>query len=98
MTEAKRLFAAGHTVWWVADHSGGVYYGLPLGTIQETGSGGIQFAMNKHSVNGPLPDAIVISRPDNFDSSGTVTNLLASGIYAKKKTFQAFEVWEKTAP
>jgi hypothetical protein len=54
--------------------------------------------MNKQAEDGPLPDAIVISRPDNFDSSGTATSLLASGKYAKKKSLQAFEVWEKYPP
>ena len=98
VAEAMRISSAGRAVWWVADHAGGVYYGLPLGTIQETKPGEIRFAMDKHAVEGPLPDAIVISRPDNFDSFGTVTNLLASGRYAKTKSLQAFEVWEKHAP
>jgi hypothetical protein len=98
VAEAMRTSSAGHTVWWVADHTGGVYYGLPLGTIQESKPGGIRFAMNKHKVDGQLPDAIVISRPDNFDAFGTVTNLLASGMYSKTKSLQAFEVWEKHAP
>jgi len=97
VAEAMRISSAGRTVWWVADYSGGVYYGLPLGTVK-TGPGEVLFAMNRQSVDGPLPDAIVISRPDNFDSSGTATGLLASGSYAKKKSLQAFEIWEKTTP
>ncbi len=96
--EAIKLSSAGRTIWWVADYSGGAYYGLPFGTIQKTGMGNIVFAMNKNPAAGPLPDAIVISRPDNFDSSRAVTNLLASGMYAKTKTLQAFEVWEKIMP
>ena len=96
--EAIKLSSAGRTVWWVADYSGGAYYGLPLGAVQKTGQGEILFAMNKNPVGCQLPGAIVISRPDNFDSSGTVTNLLASGMYAKTKTLQAFEVWEKITP
>ncbi|MEI8311044.1 MAG: hypothetical protein WCH98_09835, partial [Verrucomicrobiota bacterium] len=98
VAEAMKLVSAGRTVWWVADYSGGAYYGLPLGIAPASGSGEIFFAMNKGPVTGPLPDAIVISRPDNFDSTGTVTNLLASGIYTKKISLQAFEVWEKIAP
>ena len=98
VAEATRLAEAGRTVWWVADHAGGVYYGLPLEKIPAPGAGEIQFAMNRSFVDGPLPDVIVISRPDNFDSTGTVTNLLASGIYAKKTTLQAFEIWEKNTP
>ena len=98
VAEAMKLVSSGRTVWWVADYSGGAYYGLPLGRGPMSGSGEIFFAMNKGPAAGPLPDAIVISRPDNFDASGTVTNLLASGIYTKKISLQAFEVWEKIAP
>lgn len=94
--EAARRGAAGESVWWVADYSGGAYYGLPLGTIHAPGA--IEFAMNKYPSADSLPDAVVISRPDNFDSTGAISQLLASGKYARKLSLQAFEVWEKTAP
>ena len=94
--EAMRLSAGGLRVWWVADYSGGIYYGVPLEKTPDPRSGQILFYGSK--VSGPLPGAIILSRPDTFDPSGTVTKLLASGMYAKKKTLQAFEVWQKTPP
>jgi len=94
----RRLSSAGQTVWWVADTTGGIYYGLPLETPQRQKSGRILFAMNKSSMTSPPPDVVVISRPDNFDSAGTVSSLLKSGMYAKTQTLQAFEIWEKTQP
>jgi hypothetical protein len=94
--EAIRRGAAGESVWWVADYSGGAYYGLPLGTIHAPGA--VEFAMNKYPSADSLPDAVVISRPDNFDSTGAISQLLASGKYARKMSLQAFEVWEKSAP
>ena len=92
--EAMRLGAAGQSVWWVADYSGGVYYGLPLGTAPAPGV--VEFAMNKCPSADSLPDAVVISRPDNFDSTGEITKLLSSGKYSRKLSLQAFEVWEKS--
>jgi hypothetical protein len=94
--EAMRRGAEGRSVWWVADHSGGSYYGLPFAATQSPS--GIEFAMNKCPSTDSLPDAVVISRPDNFDSTGSISELLRSGQYKKKLSLQAFEVWEKTSP
>ena len=93
--EALRLSATGHIVWWVADHSGGAYYGLPLVDAAPDAPGKTKFAANR-SVTPPVPPgAIIISRPDSFDVSGTAVRLLRSGDYKRTLRLQAFEVWEK---
>jgi len=93
VAEALRISSRGGIVWWVADHSGGEYYGLPLADVPTNRPGEIQFSMNR--ADSGNPDAIIISRPDNFDVPGTASRLIASGAYQKKRVLQAFEVWEK---
>jgi len=88
---AGELASQGQTVWWVADHSGGVYYGIQFA---ETGPG-IRHAPNRTAIPDPLPDAIVISRPENFDSLETARKMLSTGGYKKSSDLQAFEVWRK---
>lgn len=98
VAEAVNLSSRGQTVWWVADHSGGTYYGLPLGAPQKPGSGEVLFSMNRTAANAPLPNAIIISRPDTFDSMRAVSRLLESGMYSKKRTLQSFEIWQLQTP
>jgi len=93
VAEALRISSGGGIVWWVADHSGGVYHGLPLADKFTDRRGEIQFSMNRAGSGNP--DAIIISRPDNFDVAGTATGLIATGAYRKTRSLQAFEVWEK---
>lgn len=95
VAEALRISASRRSVWWVADHSGGAYYGLPLSKSMTGTPGEIQFAMNLPNIPEQTPEAIVISRPDNFDIHRTASGLLASGTYRKVRQLQAFEVWEK---
>lgn len=91
--EALRISSQGGIVWWVADHSGGLYYGLPLASTFTDQPGEIQFSMNRSEPGSP--DAIVISRLDIFDSQRTARSLMNSGHYKKSKSLQAFEIWEK---
>jgi len=93
VVEALRLSTAGKVVWWVADASGGVFYGLPLVETSTNKPGEIQYAMNRMEIPAELPDAIVLSRPDNFDPQGSVSRMLNSGGYTKACRFQAFEIW-----
>lgn len=91
--EAVRISAAGGVVWWVADHSGAIYYGLPLAKTITGAPGEIQFSMNRSEPGSP--DAIVLSRSDIFDSLGAAAGLIKSGRYQKTQSLQAFDVWEK---
>lgn len=95
--EARKMASSGRTVWWVADHSGGVYYDLDIAGHSPAKPGEVEFAMNRAHFPASLPDAIVISRPDNFDTFQTATQMAGSGAYTKTKSLQTFEVWEKNA-
>ena len=94
--EAARRAHAGQTVCWVADKSGGVYYGLPPEKESANTPGDIQFSMNRPDPGSP--DAIIISRSDIFDSQGSLMRMLNSGEYEKVRELKAFEVWEKKTP
>ena len=95
VAEAVRISSGGGIVWWVADHSGGAYYGLPLAETITGAPGEIQFSMNRQEIPEQLPAAIVLSRLDNFDTKGDVRRILAAGSYKKTRTLQTFEIWEK---
>ncbi len=95
VAEALRISRTGRDVWWVADYSGGVYYGLPLVKSSSGRPGEIQFAMNLPDSSGQQPGTIIISRQDNFDVHGTASRLIATGAYKKVRQLQAFEVWER---
>ena len=95
VAEAVRISSGGGIIWWVADHSGGTYYGLPLAETSTGAPGEIQFSMNRQEFPEQFPAAIIVSRRDNFDTSGHVARVLAAGSYKKTRTLQAFEVWEK---
>lgn len=96
--EARKIAASGRTVWWVADHSGGVYYGVNLVGHAPAAPGEVEYAMNRSCAPATLPDAIVISRPDNFDTHGTASRMVSGGAYTRTKSLQTFEVWEKCVP
>ena len=91
--EALRLSSGGSVVWWVADHSGGAYYGLQFPELLTGKPGEIQFAVNRSEPGSP--DAIILSRCDIFDSQNMALNLIRSGSYKKSRSLQAFEIWEK---
>lgn len=88
---ATSLADEGLSVWWVADHSGGEYYGL---TFVESGSG-VYFAFNHSQCPDVPPEAIVLSRPENFDRYGIAEKMIKSGEYQRSAKFQAFDVWSR---
>jgi len=78
-------------IWWVAGEAGGKYYGL---TFVKEGPG-IVHSPNRTVAPASLPEALVISRPENFDSLGIAGDLIRSGSYQEVAKLQAFEVWKR---
>lgn len=91
--EAKRLAGLGASVWWVADPSGGSYYGLPAVGESQDGPGAVVLAFNRTEPPARIPDAIIISRRENFDRLEVAAGLIRSGKFRLIAKFQAFEVW-----
>jgi hypothetical protein len=46
----------------------------------------------------PLPDAVVISKPDVHDPGGVVRKIIADNHYVEVAHFQGFTVWTHAAP
>jgi len=87
---AVKFADEGLSIWWVADHSGGEYYGLQL--LKQ--GPGVQYTPNRPSAPVTFPEVIILSRPENFDRYDTAQSMSRSAPYKKTATYQAFEIWE----
>ena len=69
--EAKDALAKNQTVWWSADSSGALYYGVPLG--RSVGGGAIQVIDHACADLAalPAPDLVIASKPDVYDPAAT---------------------------
>jgi hypothetical protein len=88
-TLAIQQASRGRIVWWVADRSGGEYYGLRFALPSERG---IIFAHNIS--NSQAPDVIVLSRPETFDATGSASDFCRQSRFQLSEQLPAFQVWE----
>jgi hypothetical protein len=89
---AREALSSGRRVWWNAAEQGAIYYGLPLE------GGGAQFLMNPtpaELVHRPLPDVVIVSKPDVYDVHGSLAEWLKAEGYAPVRQWPAFVVWER---
>ena len=96
---AAAAVARGEQVWWCADRSTALYYGLSLpekGALPAPGQAILAY-YGSHSVltNQPVPNLVLISRPDHYDIEGILHNYLESKHYRVAQTLQGFTVWRK---
>lgn len=107
---AKAAVAQGQKVWWAADVIGAHYYGLPgefdvLGEL--TGSHqplpcsdrpGVQVVANAALpclLTLGVPDVVILSKPETFDTKATISAYLRAGHFAVVQTLPAFTVWRR---
>ena len=105
---AQGAIAQGQRVWWAADVIGARYYGLPgeFDVIGElTGQHkplacndlpGVQPVANAsmpclHSLT--VPDVVILSKPETFDSQGNIAGYLRASSFAKVLELPAFTIW-----
>jgi hypothetical protein len=87
------------TVWWAANPSCAQYYGVefcPAGSREKEGHC-VLFVSNQDLtllVADPLPDVIILSKPDLFDTVGDLTRFLTENGYQQIEDFVAFRVYE----
>jgi hypothetical protein len=93
--EARAFLATGDLVWWVADRAAGEYYGLEFASDSSDGPASLQLVLNEAIARDETPDAVVLSRPENFDRHHVVRTMVQSGAYALEHQFRAFEIWVK---
>ncbi|MEO5802629.1 MAG: hypothetical protein ABIR24_03800 [Verrucomicrobiota bacterium] len=95
---AKELLAQNAVVWWNADRMGAEYYNVPLATNANALGQKALLIINPGDEIASLPkaDLIISSRPDVFDSQGTVINYLKQENFQAKTNLPAFILWEQT--
>jgi len=96
--EALRIVNAPGIVWWAADPAAALYYGLNL---RENGfSGGARYGA-WHLANPsaqdllklPVPDAVILSKPEIYDHGGEILRWVAGNGYRPARSFPAFMVY-----
>jgi len=92
---ANAALRRGERVWWSADTHGAVYYHLPLNAgTNEVNGAFLALNMTPDMLSHlPEPDLIVVSKPDLYDSRGTLAQYIQRGSYVKSATPQAFTIW-----
>jgi hypothetical protein len=95
--EAARIARAaldqGKKVWWVADSCGANYYRVPTGELADSGTARLVNNMEKRVPE--QPDLVVLSRPDVYDNSKVVTEMLAQSGFLLQTTLQSFTIWQR---
>lgn len=91
---AKRALEERQNVWWVAGGYSGSYYGVPLADKKpETGKVFLVWLPAVDLAALPLPDMIIMSKPDVHDSSGNVRKIISENHFAPAATYQGFTLW-----
>jgi len=93
---ALQALAEGKTVWWAADRAGAQYYKLPISRDEIPGSVRLVYGVPPH-FSAP-PDEIVLSKPDLFDSTGSLAAFIAARHYIPVARWQCFTLWQKSSP
>jgi hypothetical protein len=94
---ADNALAGGQKVWWSADESGAMYYHVPLTTDPaDTKKAFLLFNPTRESIAAvPVPDVIIASRPDIFDTHEALAEIVAGKKFKESVALQAFGIWEK---
>jgi hypothetical protein len=97
--EAQKFIAQGSVIWWFADRSTADYYHLPLITPQDpVAGGGAVFMANESAPASAAPDAIFLSRPENFDRSGLANRAVRSMKPHPSPPIHGFQIWVQNKP
>lgn len=83
-------------VWWCADINAGLYYGLPVAPELAATTNQIWLALNASAnalARQPVPDVVVLSRPEINDPLGAVRDWLAQNHFHVAASPHLFTVW-----
>ncbi len=81
----REAIQSGQQVWWLADVSTGRYYQVPFDSPQVT------IAPDLSGPSAP-PDLVIFSKPDIYDSSGSVRPYLEREGFTVTRVLPAFEI------
>jgi len=98
---ACAALARGEIVWWAASVEGGAYYGLPVATKNTVEAPGRAWEATRSSeellTRRPVPQLVVLAKPDYFDESGSLRAFLNRGGYQLSQSLPALTLWRKPA-
>ena len=86
-------------VWWNADAEGALVYKLPVADHIGVPKAAFTFANPVHDFAGelPLPDLVLTSKPDIYDSAGALREYLIRNGFQPVATPTAFIAWRRSA-
>jgi uncharacterized membrane protein len=90
--------ARGERIWWCADGTSGVYYGVPLTPAQSPVAvpGRVWLIANPPAAwltNNPKPTLLLLSKPELHDNKGFVRDFLQRNHFECRQSFSVFTVW-----
>jgi hypothetical protein len=92
----REVIARGETVWWAADESTGMFYGVPFAGHAGAGGAFHLISPNAERLQSlPPADMVVLSKPDVYDLHNSVSSWLAQQQFTRTKSFQSFDIFER---
>jgi hypothetical protein len=87
---------AGRDVWWSANPEAAAYYGLAVSRTPQRGKATLlALATAERIATLPVPEMVIISKPDVYDPAGEVVRLITANRFRPTQRFKAFTVWER---
>ncbi|HUA39168.1 MAG TPA: hypothetical protein VMA35_12325, partial [Candidatus Sulfopaludibacter sp.] len=92
----RKALARGESVWWSADLEGAEVYHLPVTRTLETTNAALVVVNPSEKLlkNLPVPDLVLVSKPDLYDGSGALANYLVRSGFQQTMTLSAFTAWQ----
>jgi len=90
----KQTLVEGKSVWWLASGYPAIYYDLDVAFNQPQPGKPfcpLRSPLDLHTL--PLPDVVVISKPDLHDPDGAVQKIIAENHYGIATRYQSFTIW-----
>lgn len=91
---AVQDLAQGKTIWWGASPDGATYYHLPIVTGYAA-PGAVLWVTRLPTHFATAPDLIFLSKPDLYDTDGSLSAFIAAHHYSRVAAYQSFMVWQK---
>ena len=94
----KQALNEGKNVWWLASGYPAIFYYLAVSPYYP--ESGKAFGTTTSQVNLrtlPLPDIIIVNKPDLHDPAGVVQKIIAENPYGVAARYQGFVIWTNAA-
>ena len=90
----KQALSEGKAVWWLASAYPAIFYELNVAfTEPEPGKVFLAFRSQVAIATLPLPEVIVLNKPDLHDQTGEMRKIIADNHYGVAARYQSFVIW-----